>query len=174
MEQEIEIWKDIKGYEGLYRISSLGRVYSLKRFRHLLLSDRGGYKRIRLLKKNVYKTFSVHRLVLEAFKENPFNKSEVNHINAIKSDNRLINLEWCTGIENVRHARKMGLYPKVVLTSDNLNKMLENVKVKVIDNDTKIVYNSITDAANALGYKKSTLVHYLLGSRKNKTSLSYL
>lgn len=100
-----EIWKDIKGYEGLYQISSLGRVKSLpKKSGFLTLKERimkpfiknNGYCSLRLFKNQEIETVYVHRLVAETFINNPNNYPCVNHKNYIKNDNRVSNLEWCT------------------------------------------------------------------------------
>lgn len=109
-----EIWKDILGYEGLYQVSSTGRVKSVekvdllghKRKEHIMsLSHNRGYLNVNLFdKEGIRKTFRVHRLVAIAFIQNPNNKPEVNHINGIPSDNAVHNLEWVTSSENQKHA----------------------------------------------------------------------
>lgn len=108
-----EIWQDIEGYEGLYQVSSMGRVKSLKRTdrlgrtvegRILKPGDNGGgYLNVALCVGGKSKTHKVHRLVCEAFRDNPENKLDVNHLNEDKTDNRVCNLEWATRKENNNH-----------------------------------------------------------------------
>ena len=103
-----ELWKDIEGYEGLYQISSHGRVKSFPR-----KATRGGivkpsistsgYVCTHLSKGGKVRTFQVHRLVAQHFIENPGNLPEVNHIDEDKRNNHVSNLEWCTRLQNVRH-----------------------------------------------------------------------
>lgn len=105
----MEIWKNIKGYEGLYQVSSDGRVKSLKWNKERILKPgirKGGYLQVALCAGGKQKSLMVHRLVCEAFHDNPENKPEVNHINEIKTDNRACNLEWCTRIENMNHGTR--------------------------------------------------------------------
>lgn len=173
MTGETEIWKDIVGFENLYQISNKGRVFNLKVFRQSKLSNRGGYMRTVLFKNGKRKNCSVHRLVAEAFIPNPLNKPEINHINGNKNDNNVINLEWVTGKENINHAWNNGLIVPIKMTYEHKCKLKDANSIKVIDESTGIVYNSITDACIAHGYKISTLIHYLLGTRKNKSSLRY-
>ena len=106
-----EIWKSIKDYDGLYEISNFGRVKSLHKGTKFMkqFKNRKGYYITQLYSNGNAKTFIVHRLVAEAFLENPFHKEQVNHINCNKQDNRVENLEWCTNDENRKHAEKNGL-----------------------------------------------------------------
>jgi hypothetical protein len=67
----------------------------------------------------------VHRLVLLQFTDNPENKPEVNHIDGNKNNNCLVNLEWCTNLQNIRHARNLGLYPELKGEKANGSKLNE-------------------------------------------------
>ena len=108
-----EEWRDINGYEGLYQVSDQGRVKSLERTDSLgrtvkerILKpgmDRGGYLLVVLCAGGKPKTLNVHRLVCEAFHENPENKPCVNHIDENKTNNAASNLEWSTYEENNNH-----------------------------------------------------------------------
>lgn len=95
-----EEWKDIKGYEGRYRISNHGRIYSI--LTNIIRKQRlnKGYPTIKLNVNNKEKTFFVHRLVALHFVENTEEKPEVNHIDENKENNHYTNLMWCTPKEN--------------------------------------------------------------------------
>ena len=103
-----ETWRDIKGYEGLYKVSNFGKIKSFyKNGKTKILKpvpNFKGYERVTLCNRRGNKTiYSVHRLVALAFIENPLLKPEINHINGNKRDNRISNLEWVTGKENCLH-----------------------------------------------------------------------
>jgi hypothetical protein len=135
-----EIWVDIKGFEGDYQVSNVGRVRSLDGFASDGRKRRGkilslgnhsqGYCNVSLGGNSFY----VHRLVAENFIENPENKPFVNHKNCNKKDNNIDNLEWSTESENQRHAIFNGLkplgelHPKAKLTNDQVVFIKENYK----------------------------------------------
>lgn len=116
----MEIWKAAKGYESYYDVSSNGRVrsynYSAKRIGPpRLLKQRinaKGRPFLTLRRNKVTKTYKVHRLVAETFLPNPNNLPQVNHIDGVKTNNMLCNLEWCTAEFNHQHAFRLGLSRK--------------------------------------------------------------
>ncbi|MEA2091118.1 MAG: HNH endonuclease [Campylobacterota bacterium] len=105
---------DIKGYEGLYKITTLGRVISYPdkthyNFRVKTHDLNREYPRVTIYKDGKGKHFFVHRLIAIHFIDNSENKPHINHINAIKTDFSISNLEWCTPKENIHHAIKLGI-----------------------------------------------------------------
>jgi hypothetical protein len=133
MNNEIEIWKDIPGYEGLYQCSSLGRVKSVSRFlfnghayyksKEIILKphkDRKGYFQV-ALHKNGQKTFMVHKLIAFSFLDHTPCKMEkvINHINSITTDNRVINLEITTNRRNISIGKNLNKNNYTGTTFDN-------------------------------------------------------
>lgn len=156
-----EIWKDIAGYEGMYQVSTLGRVRSLDRrktyesgvtrtYKGKILKGTliNGYPVV-WLGKRAYR--NVHRLVAETFIPNPEHKETVNHKDGVKTNNCVLNLEWNTLTENLQHAFSNGLMPaqpKPVIRSDGM------------------VYTSISEAAQSIGVSPKKLQRVLKGQRK--------
>ena len=159
----IELWKDIPGYEGIYQVSNLGRVRSLER---VVQSGRGfgnhiipgqilkpekskpGYLFVILSKKHSRKMYLVHRLVAQAFVPNPHNYQQVNHIDEMKASNNAANLEWCdckfninwgTGIERCAKARA------------------KSVHQFTLGGDFVAEYWSANEAARQTGYDQSNI-----------------
>jgi len=106
-----EIWLPVKGFEGSYKVSNLGRVLSRGGCIRVPTKSKLGYMRMNLSVKGLARTLSVHRMVATAFINNPEFKKEVNHIDGDKTNNKVGNLEWCTSSENKYHAIRTGLLP---------------------------------------------------------------
>lgn len=140
-----EIFKDIEGYEGLYQISNLGRVKSLCRvvtttdgrirtLKEKILSlglNTYGYNYLGLCKGGKRKFITIHRLVADTFIPNPDNKPQVNHINGIKTDNTIDNLEWTTAKENMRHAVNSKLKISSKGTEHGMSKLTEKEVLEI-------------------------------------------
>lgn len=155
-----EIWKDIPDWEGMYQISSIGNIRSLnrpvkargdkisiKKGKILKpLFDKDGYLHIGLYKEQKGYFRRLHRLVALAFIPNPENKPLVNHLNGIKDDNRVENLEWCTQQRNMQHAHKTGLKVNTHMFGEgcNFSKL----------NDEQILYIRASYDKKTNSYKK--------------------
>lgn len=160
---EGEIWKDIPQYEGLYKISSLGRVissYSRKILSPNITGQKGkGYYAITLVKGRSKKRFYIHKLVALAFIPNPNNFPCIDHINTNRYDNRLENLKWCSFSQN------------------NLNPVTSQKKFKPIvqmkDGNVIHIYQSIKDAVNN-GFNLSCLVNCCKGKSKHHRNFQWM
>jgi len=130
----MEKWKDVIGYEGLYQINSLFNVRNNKGL-ILNVSLNRNYYRIGLSKNGVGKYIKLHRLIALHFIPNPDNLPCINHINGIKTDNRLENLEWCTYRHNQLHAYKTGLRKPIE------NKGILNPQSKLTNEDVIFIRN---------------------------------
>ena len=130
----IEKWKPIKGYEDLYEVSNLGNIKNSKGKILKSALCKNGYRSVSLWKKNKGKTYFIHRLVAEAFVLNYENKTDINHKDGNKENNKADNLEWCTRKQNIHHSWKNGLSKKVMgekhhrhkLTQDDVNYIRQN------------------------------------------------
>lgn len=129
--------KAIAGYEDLYDVDELGNIYSLPKNNRpeCLLKfkpDAYGYLRVGLSKNNKCKTLKAHRVVAIAFISNPLNLPQVNHKNGVKTDNRVINLEWATAKTNIRHSWNLGLSKAVFGDKNGNTSLSEGDRISVV------------------------------------------
>lgn len=175
---KVEFWQDVTGYEGLYQVSNLGRVYSLERkktrqrgsivevmtfkpFMKKQQTKTDGYLTTGLTDQTgKKKTVSVHRLVALMFIENPENKPEVNHKNGNKTDNKVNNLEWNTPTENSQHAYDTGL-KKGAKGETNNKSVLTETDVLEIRKLYKLGGETQLTLCNKFKVSKSTIKHIL-------------
>ena len=179
-----EIWKDIKGYEGLYQVSNLGNVRSLD----ILINCKGargidkhirkgrilkkvintkGYYYINLSKKSKIKNTRVHRLVAKAFIENPNNYKIINHIDGNKLNNRVDNLEWCTFSHNNKDAYKQGLKkPTWKGKYNNLHPLSKKVCQYDLEGNFIKEWDNASDIKRQLGYCAENIRNCCKGRRK--------
>lgn len=167
-----EVWKDIKGYEGLYQVSNLGRVksvthdvvdsigrHSVKEGRILSLrnSTKTGYPTINLTKNGKFKSFNIHRLVAEAFIPNPNNLPCVNHKDESRDNNCVSNLEWCTYKYNNTYGTA-SKRRKISLTNyyEAHEEVLKPVVQYSVDGSLICEYKSIREAEKTLGLDVSS------------------
>lgn len=179
---EREIWKDIKGFEGLYQVSNMGRVKSLGRLvatkngktycvKEKIMSihiDKQGYQCVHLRKSGGFQyEKKIHQLVGIAFIPNPDNKPFIDHINTIRDDNRIENLRWCTSKENSNNS-----LTKIKMSSS------QKGKTGVISNHHKSImqfdingnllkqWDTITEAAKCTGTNRTSIVSCANGKYK--------
>ena len=188
---EQEIWRDIAEYEGIYQVSNIGNVRSLDRtikgnlkVEHRIkgrilrqIIDHNGYSNVCLLKNGDGKTMRVHRLVANAFIPNTDNKPQVNHIDGVKTNNKVENLEWVTNQENIIHAHRTGLAKITEKQRESARKNIAIIQKKKrkwvvqldpIDNSLINVFPSIKDANKAVGenYHSGHIVSVCKGNRE--------
>lgn len=171
----LEIWKDIGGYEGLYQVSNLGNIKSLKRnlsngsgryFRaEIILSqteNNKGYKMVTMYKNGKYKEFTVHRLVAKSFIPNVMCCDQVNHIDGNKENNCSFNLEWCTNGYNQKH--RIYVLGQNVVTRKPVLQLSKN-------GDIIRRYNSEMEASKITGIIRNSISRTCMG--KTKTAGGY-
>lgn len=189
----MEEWRDIEGYEGMYQVSTLGRVRSLDRVlgnNHFqqgrmckLRLKKGGYISVQLCKNSKHHEKNVHRLVAQAFIPNPDNKPTVNHIDEDKTNNAVSNLEWATHKENTNYGTgierriKSRDYKSIREKQIQTNKERGLCrKVRQLDLGGNLVaeYESIGDACRATGYDHGGIIQVCRNYKHNKTYKGFI
>lgn len=185
-----EVWKDIEDFKGYYQVSNLGRVRSLDRVvkgrvgnnvnknSKIMATkiDTYGYVNVGFCKNNKKYTKRVHRLVAKAFIKNTQKKKTVNHINGVKDDNRLVNLEWNTQSENMKHSYKyLGRQSYKPYNNTHTRKACDMYNLK---NDYIMTHKSIYHASlwlrNNTNYLKANDSHIVSVCKNNrKTAYGY-
>ena len=161
---ESEIWKDVAGYEGFYQVSNKGNVRSVERKDSIgrkcggrilkPINNRRGYLRVILWKNGKYKTNFIHRLVAEAFVPNPDNLPQVNHLDEVKTNNELSNLEWCDSKHNVNYG-----------TRNDRAAQAQSKKVRAVNAKTGevVTFNSTVEAGRK-GYNQNNVARACRGT----------
>ena len=160
----MEEWRDIKGYEGAYQVSSYGRIRSFKNNKVKVLKAQyhyKGYLFVTLLKNGTSKKYKVHRLVAQAFIPNPNNYPQVNHKDEVKDNNVVENLEWCTASYNNTYNNKA-------------KKIGETHNKKVICLNTGEIFDSVKDARNKYNIKgRGNISECCKGKRKTAGGMKW-
>lgn len=180
----MEIWKPIKGYEGMYEVSNYGRVRSLDRYVNSASSKSGyqlakgqllkqrtntetGYSTIMVYKDHKKKGYNVHRLVAEHFVPNPNNYETVNHIDGDKTNNRADNLEWVSQSDNLLHSYKELNRPK---NRPSIHKQSIYYTTK---NNKTYYAESIAEASRQTGVSETQIRRLIENGRKSREGYSF-
>lgn len=168
-----EIWKDIEGYEGFYQVSNMGRVRSLKYNQEKILNgykDSKGYLIVRLLKNKKSKDYKIHRLVATCFLSNNFNRTEIDHINCNRSDNRVENLKWVNHKENCNNPITKQNYSKCRI--GDLSPLAKPIIQFNKNGEFIKKWNCIRDVERLLNFSNKNISSCCTGKRK--TAYGYI
>lgn len=175
-----ENWRDVARYEGLYQVSSWGRVRSLDRWiwnvpnqayslrKGKILKPRlniWGYQQVQLSKDGKKKHYQVHRLVAQAFIPNPLQLSQVNHINECKDDNSACNLEWCNCRYNINFGSRTERASKALKGKPNIALSKRVAQIDANTNEIIRIWDSTAECQRN-GYDGSHISNCCLGKRK--------
>lgn len=174
-----EQWRAVVGYEGLYEVSSTGRVRRLAgisegkhkypvKARELKQSRRNGYPFLALCKAGKPKREYVHRLVAEAFIPNPDNLPCVNHKDETRTNNNVENLEWCTKKYNVNYGTRAQRFSEIMRNKSCGVQMFSR------DGELITVFRSVMDAHEATGISISNIAECASGTGRHKSAGGYI
>lgn len=178
-----ETWKWIDGYKNMYQVSSLGHVRSVDRYVYCEVSpnklqhlcgkilkqgyNHKGYPIVYLSKDGKQKTITVHRLVAQAFIDNPLKLPQVNHIDGNKTNNQVDNLEWCDNSYNQKHAHDNGLFPSY---EETVGWGRPAKPVAMLDFNTKEIlriFKTLSSAGREMGINQANIRSVCVGKRNH-------
>lgn len=173
----MEVWKDIKGYEGRYQISNKGRVYSMRR--NIILkpkTDKYGYYAVGLWSNDKIHHITIHRLVADAFIDKPDGCDVVNHLDCDKKNNNVSNLEWTTVQKNTKHA-----YDNIKSYHDHVQRVnkigIEARKIKIdayYNGEYVGSFNGKQETAKELGISEKTVYNRLHGRFSSRSGYTFV
>lgn len=180
LREDLAIWKDVVGYEGIYQVSNFGQVRSLERIDLAKKKRKSKYLKQCLDphyfitplsdKNKKRKLWKVHRLVAMAFIEKPIGKDFVNHKNGIKTDNRVDNLEWVTKGENAKHSyRELGRIGAMAGRFGKNSPMSKKIYCPTLS----IYFGGCKEAARQLGIFATSISRVCLGKQVSTHGLTF-
>ena len=170
-----EIWKPVKGYEGLYEVSNLGKVKTFHpKENNIILKPylmKNGYMQVCLYSKTTRKKLFVHRLVAEAFIPNPDNFTQVNHIDENKQNNCVENLEWVTHLQNMAYGTRLKRQAKTLIANE---KLLKPVCCFSKNGELLQIFKSVKEASEITGANQTSISRCCKGRPKYNTAGGYV
>lgn len=170
----MEIWKKVNNTDGMIEVSNYGRVRSLLRGKPFILktqTDNKGYQRLRVTIKKQKMSFKLHRLVAEAFLDNPNKLPQVNHIDGNKTNNSISNLEWISNKDNANHAIKNNLWISVFEGAEKENSKRKKAVI-AFNEKQRIEFKSVSEAERY--FKSRHISDVLKGKRKHVKGYSFV
>lgn len=179
----MEVWKDIEGYEGLYQVSSLGRIKSLERLdscgrkiksrflKPIKTNKRVEYQQVSLCQNGKVKNYLVHILVAKAFIPNINNYTDINHKDENPSNNTASNLEWCTPAYNNSYGTRI---KRMAMTQKNRKDCSKKVAQYDLQGNLIEIYPSTKEAWRQTGISRSHIGDVARNKSKYKTAGGYI
>lgn len=181
-----EMWRDVFGWEGVYKVSNTGNIKSVDRIIRTKTGGRkikgvnintaylrNGYRFFQACTPGKTKHIYVHRAVAEAFIQNGENKKFVNHKDGNKQNNEVANLEWCTASENCKHAHENGLTPRPPLYRGERHPLSKKIKVENYKTGAIRIFPCLREASKHYKLSQAAISRYCAGIRTAPDELRF-